>query len=175
MPNEPRPRPWRQNSSHSTESLFTNPRPAQHNLKRRRLSWRPQHGSDMATDITSDPHSALLHGHEHEGSRSRHPLGTVEADKQAEQKDAKLFSQSTTKQAEKMVAPFLAQHIPQQYNPLGSNPLPQNAPEKSNTKYCYRHRPDLKCRRQADEPSMEQLQNVSCTKPLPINNTDTTL
>lgn len=147
------------NSSHSTEPLFTNPRSAQHNPKRRRLSWRPQRGLDMATDITSDPHSALLHGHEHEGSRSRHPLGTMEADKQAEQKDTKLFSQSTAKQAEKMVAPFLAQHIPQQYNPLGSNPLPQNAPEKSNTKYCYRHRPDLKCRRQADEPSMEQLQN----------------
>ena len=163
------------NSSHSTEPLFTNRRSAQHNPKRRRLSWRPQRGLDMATDITSDPHSALLHDHEHEGSRSRHPLGTKEADKQAEQKDAKLFSQSTAKQAGKMVAPFLAQHIPQQYNPLGSNPLPQNAPEKSNTKYCYRHRPDLKCRRQADEPSMEQLQNVSCTKLLPIINTDATL
>ncbi len=160
---------------HSTESLFTDPHPAQHNPKRRRLSWRPQRGSDMATDITSDPHSALLHGHEHEGSRSRHPLGTVEADKQAEQKDAKLFSQSTTRQAEKMVAPFLAQHIPQQYNPLGSNPPSQNAPEKPNTKYCYRHRPDIKCRRQANEPSMEQLQNVSYTRLLSINNTDATL
>ena len=31
---------------------------------------------------------------------------------------------------------------------------------RPNTKYCYRHRPDLKCRRQADEPSMEQLQQV---------------
>ncbi|KAI4126990.1 MAG: hypothetical protein LQ338_003445 [Usnochroma carphineum] len=61
------------------------------------------------------------------------------------------------------VAPFLAKHIPKQYAPLGglsTSPKPSSA--NPNTKYCYRHRPDLKCRRQADEPSMDQLQHVSC-------------
>ena len=58
------------------------------------------------------------------------------------------------------VAPFLARHIPRQYKPLGNAP-PTPVIGKT-TKYCYRHRPDLKCRRQANEPSMEQLQNV-CT------------
>lgn len=60
------------------------------------------------------------------------------------------------------VAPFLAKHIPKQYAPLGGLSIsakPSNA--DPNTKYCYRHRPDLKCRRQADEPSMDQLQHVS--------------
>ncbi|OCL03364.1 F-box/WD repeat-containing protein pof1 [Glonium stellatum] len=113
----------------------------------------------MAIDIASDPHAALLLGHDHEGSRTRRFPPTLEADNKAEQKDGQLLSQSATRQAEKMVAPFLAQHIPQQYNHLGSNSTPQNAPEQSNTKYCYRHRPDLKCRRQVDEPSMEQLQS----------------
>jgi F-box/WD-40 domain protein MET30 len=57
-----------------------------------------------------------------------------------------------------MITPYLAQHIPHQYNPLGAR-------DGHDTKYCYRHRPDLLCRRQADEPSMEQLQMV----PAPIS------
>lgn len=68
---------------------------------------------------------------------------------------------STSKLAGQTVAPFLARHIPEQYAPLGIQSQSENPSNKSsNTKYCYRHRPDLKCRRQADEPSMEQLQLV---------------
>lgn len=64
------------------------------------------------------------------------------------------------KQATHSIAPFLARHIPEQYAPLGKQSFQQTHPDKSNTKFCYRHRPDLKCRRQANEPSMDQLQNV---------------
>ncbi|KAL7772636.1 hypothetical protein CFE70_002596 [Pyrenophora teres f. teres 0-1] len=64
-----------------------------------------------------------------------------------------------SKKMEKMITPYLAQHIPHQYNPLGATGDGQNErPPTANTKFCYRHRPDLLCRRQADEPSMEQLQ-----------------
>ena len=69
---------------------------------------------------------------------------------------------ATSKQATQTVAPFLAKHIPEQYAPMGG--LDQSGVSKSkdtNTKYCYRHRPDLKCRRQVNEPSMDQLQHVS--------------
>ncbi|KAK4994122.1 hypothetical protein LTR66_005770, partial [Elasticomyces elasticus] len=96
-------------------------------------------------------------GHDHELPRERHGLfgGGPE--------DRNIFISSTSRHAEQTVAPFLARHIPTQYNPLGSNHNPQNADVDhgggSNTKFCYRHRPDLKCRRQANEPSMEQLQN----------------
>lgn len=69
---------------------------------------------------------------------------------------------TSSKQAGQTVAPFLAKHIPGQYAPAGSEMSAQAKDPK--TKYCYRHRPDLKCRRQADEPSMEELQNV-CSKP----------
>ncbi|KAL9593613.1 MAG: hypothetical protein Q9219_007472 [cf. Caloplaca sp. 3 TL-2023] len=56
------------------------------------------------------------------------------------------------------VAPFLAKHIPKQYAPLGGpSASGQSTSTDANTKYCYRHRPDLKCRRQANEPSMDQL------------------
>lgn len=69
---------------------------------------------------------------------------------------------ASSKQAEQTIAPFLAKHIPEQYAPVGGLDLGNNTKmEDPNTKYCYRHRPDLKCRRQANEPSMDQLQHVS--------------
>ncbi|KAI9731251.1 MAG: hypothetical protein M1818_007876 [Claussenomyces sp. TS43310] len=66
---------------------------------------------------------------------------------------------SASRSAGQTVAPFLAKHIPEQYAPLGGLNGPADKSQKNpNTKYCYRHRPDLKCRRTADEPSMENLQ-----------------
>lgn len=58
------------------------------------------------------------------------------------------------------VAPFLARHIPDQYAPLGGAQPTIASKKDPNTKYCYRHRPDSKCRRTADEPTMENLQRV---------------
>ncbi|KAL8928754.1 MAG: hypothetical protein Q9208_001532 [Pyrenodesmia sp. 3 TL-2023] len=64
------------------------------------------------------------------------------------------------KLAGQTVAPFLAEHIPDQYSHLGtSSTSAKSGDADPSTKYCYRHRPDLKCRRQADEPSMDQLQH----------------
>ena len=78
-----------------------------------------------------------------------------------EDKETNIGISATSKLAGQTVAPFLARHIPEQYAPLGGpTQLKDPANKKPNTKYCYRHRPDLKCRRQADEPSMDQLQHV---------------
>ena len=69
---------------------------------------------------------------------------------------------ASSRQAGQTIAPFLVKHIPEQYAPQGGLDSSGNAKIKDpNTKYCYRHRPDLKCRRQANEPSMDQLQHVS--------------
>ncbi|KAK3683085.1 hypothetical protein LTR37_020570 [Vermiconidia calcicola] len=73
------------------------------------------------------------------------------------------------------VMPFLAEHIPLQYNVIGSGAgawLPQQQQEQTDkvngsalrerisTKFCYRHSPStLNCRRQANEPSMQELQH----------------
>lgn len=79
-------------------------------------------------------------------------------------KDKSITIASTAKHADQTVAPFLAKHIPSQYAPLGKagNPsLQRFDPMKDpnpNSKFCYRHRPDMLCRRQADEPSMDKLQ-----------------
>jgi F-box/WD-40 domain protein MET30 len=101
------------------------------------------------------PHTALLQGHDHEG-----PLGRTRNDENnnAQPEDA-FVNKSASKKLEKMITPYLAHHIPHQYNPLGA-PSQNAHPVGANTKYCYRHRPDLLCRRQADEPTMEQLQKA---------------
>lgn len=68
---------------------------------------------------------------------------------------------SAAKFSGQAITPFLAKHIPDQYAPGGNaQAVANNDKIDANTKYCYRHRPDLKCRRQADEPSMDQLQRV---------------
>lgn len=78
-----------------------------------------------------------------------------------EKKDKSMTIASTAKLAGQAVAPFLAKHIPDQYAPLGGpSQVKADESKNPNSKYCYRHRPDLKCRRQADEPSMDQLQRV---------------
>ncbi|KAE8375761.1 putative E3 ubiquitin ligase complex SCF subunit sconB [Aspergillus bertholletiae] len=70
------------------------------------------------------------------------------------------------KLANKNVAPFLVKHIPEQYGPLRSRKADKLEDlSSSNSKFCYRHRPDLKCRRQADEPSMDKLQRELETLP----------
>ncbi|KAI0405649.1 quinon protein alcohol dehydrogenase-like superfamily [Xylaria palmicola] len=59
------------------------------------------------------------------------------------------------------VRPFLREHIPSLYAPIGKPDLPSMANLKTkdpNSKYCYRHRPDSKCRRAADESKMALIQ-----------------
>ncbi|QDS69449.1 hypothetical protein FKW77_005593 [Venturia effusa] len=56
----------------------------------------------------------------------------------------------------KSVNAFLSKHIPQTYNPMADQPVTDGP--SNDTNYCNRHRPDRKCRRQADEVSMEDLQ-----------------
>lgn len=98
---------------------------------------------------------------EHQTAKIYSDYRSVNNDRRGTDKMAEISISSTTKLAEQTVAPFLAKHIPHQYAPLGTHALPEKpSHEVENTKYCYRHRPDLKCRRQADEPSMEQLQLV---------------
>lgn len=76
--------------------------------------------------------------------------------------DPAISISSTMRIAGQTVAPFLAKHIPEQYAPLGvQEGIVTKSIKDPNTKYCYRHRPDSKCKRTANEPSMENLQRVS--------------
>lgn len=76
----------------------------------------------------------------------------------------------------KTVSPFLKEHIPGLYAPLGigkgkqrleitdTSALPTIRKRDPNSKFCYRHRPDSKCRRAADETKMGCIQRVSRTQ-----------
>ncbi|KAF7563951.1 hypothetical protein G7046_g131 [Stylonectria norvegica] len=68
----------------------------------------------------------------------------------------------------KTVSPFLKQHIPNLYAPVGkglqqigpsSDSTPTPRKRDPNSKFCYRHRPDSKCRRAADETKMGFIQS----------------
>ncbi|KAK5989867.1 putative E3 ubiquitin ligase complex SCF subunit scon-2 [Cladobotryum mycophilum] len=65
----------------------------------------------------------------------------------------------------KTLSPFLKEHIPDLYAPIGKNNNKDTGMSNAltttkdpNTKYCYRHRPDSKCRRAADETKMGIIQ-----------------
>lgn len=62
----------------------------------------------------------------------------------------------------KTVSPFLKEHIPGIYAPVGKEGLPNSnsnlRPKDGSTRFCYRHRPDSKCRRTADESKMGLIQ-----------------
>jgi hypothetical protein len=61
----------------------------------------------------------------------------------------------------KTVKPFLREHIPDFYAPVGKfGGGDEQGRENANSKYCYRHRPDAKCRRAADESKMALIQSV---------------
>lgn len=78
----------------------------------------------------------------------------------------------------KTVSPFLKEHIPGLYAPFGkvkaAMPMSPNSNDTTvirkkdpNSKFCYRHRPDSKCRRAADESKMGFIQSVSPILPSP--------
>lgn len=118
--------------------------------KRRRLS-------PPLVKASSTSHPSQAHHRKHPEEDHKKPV-----ENSPQSKNGNITLSATSKLADQTVAPFLAKHIPAQYAPMGgvdSSGSPKA--KESSTKYCYRHRPDLKCRRQANEPSMEQLQHVS--------------
>lgn len=65
----------------------------------------------------------------------------------------------------KTVTPFLREHVPGLYAPVSKIDSVEKDETKTpsidtNSRYCYRHRPDSKCRRAADESKMAKIQSV---------------
>lgn len=62
------------------------------------------------------------------------------------------------------VTPFLKEHVPTLYSPVSkiesSHSLQPYRQNDYNSKYCYRHSPDSKCRKAADENKMAMIQTV---------------
>ncbi|EEH11602.1 sulfur metabolite repression control protein [Histoplasma capsulatum G186AR] len=64
---------------------------------------------------------------------------------------------ASSTQADENTAPFLTRNIRYHYTSMNRFE-PRRIDLNPNSKYCYRHRPDLKCRRQADELTMDKMQ-----------------
>jgi hypothetical protein len=113
------------------------------------------------SDSTTSP-IPLRESHDHDvGPKEHH-----ERRARDHGKENSVANASTSRLASQAVAPFLTKHIPNQYAPLGAaNGEYTNRPKDPNSKFCYRHRPDMLCRRQADEPSMDKLQKVRANPP----------
>ena len=109
---------------------------AVHSSKRRRLSFLQGQPQDYVADMQG------------------HLFAKVDVGDTGSSEDSNITI--STKFAGQTITPFLTQHIPAR----GAGGATGGATGGPNTKYCYRHRPDLKCRRQANEPSMDQLQHV---------------
>lgn len=82
-----------------------------------------------------------------------------------ESKAKETTSETLAELAKQNVAPFLTKYHPRQYAPLSSEDGTPSIPRAVNAGYCYRHQPDSKCNRQADEQSMRQLQQELETLP----------
>lgn len=122
-----------------------------------------QHPSRLppASDLAmphEEPH--LGHHDHHDHHDFDHGNGEPPSQVNCEPKHDGDGRSASSRTAGQTVAPFLAKHIPLQYAPLGTVLPPAASRRDPNTKYCYRHRPDSKCRRTADEPTMENLQRV---------------
>ena len=116
--------------------------------------WEEPARKRMRT-ISIDPQSPLVLNRIYNVDRSA-PENLHEGHSSEGSKDKSITIASTAKLGNKTIAPFLARHIPDQYAPLGSA---RNSTSKDpSSKFCYRHRPDMLCRRQADEPTMDALQ-----------------
>lgn len=113
---------------------------------------------DLHVDLPNTSQSKSIFGPD-EGSENPAPIRDRREPSQSQALGNRAGRVTTTpaRLANENVAPFLAKHIPEQYS-LGSRSGQPAETSSANSKYCYRHRPDLKCRRQADEPTMDKLQ-----------------
>lgn len=132
----------------------------------RRDSTRSRNGRTANMTIEMPDDTRMLEQRDPDGVDERGaPPGLNNCDDRHDHSDPTITLSTTSRMAGQTVAPFLVKHIPEQYAPLGGPQMEVVQGQKDpNTKYCYRHRPDSKCRRTADEPTMENLQRVCGTE-----------
>lgn len=133
---------------HANDTTLTNPNPNHISSTSRHHSQR-QSLSALSTEPPNTKPSR-------DNCDRRRPEGAEDASRLPNMSQ-QLMGQSVT--------PFLREHIPGLYAPIGKPDLPSMTALKTkdpNSKYCYRHRPDSKCRRAADESKMGLIQSVCC-------------
>ncbi|CAK7216622.1 hypothetical protein SCUCBS95973_002869 [Sporothrix curviconia] len=139
------------------------------------------HGSNaLTTDDLDDHHDHHHHHHHHHGhshtsshaqyhhhnhhQHQQQQAADTEKDcdrRRPEEEDRGRPLKMSSQLLGKTVTPFLKDHIPGLYSPMtkrGTIKDMEGRNKDPNSRYCYRHRPDSKCRRAADESKMVKIQ-----------------
>lgn len=114
--------------------------------------------------MTSPPLTPLV-----DNGRIQQPSRTDECERQrVHEDDGRRLAKMPSHLMCKTVSPFLKEYIPGLYAPIGKGKLEESSGaahtpqiKDPNSKLCYRHRPDSRCRRAADETKMGFIQRVS--------------
>lgn len=152
------------------------------------LTALPRRAS-QSNDALLRPDGATRHVHNRSDTRPRFPaspphtedgevesapeVNTTKFDKllncdrrrpEEEQEDKSRLANMSSTLVGQTVTPFLKEHVPSLYAPVSkiesAFPNEPSRQKEYNSKYCYRHRPDSKCRKAADENKMAMIQSV---------------
>lgn len=132
--------------------------------KRRRIS--PNEEEDGANQYDPSTVAGRIGSPDFASSFVYPAAGSSHTDREA---NVSTIISNNTEIVEQTVTPLLDPRIPAQHllpeasgdsHKLIPSQAETSQTEKSKKSYCYRHRPGSKCRRQVDEPSMDQLQRV---------------
>ncbi|KAL5612668.1 hypothetical protein BROUX41_004237 [Berkeleyomyces rouxiae] len=142
-------------------------------------NYRRHDHSHSHLRTSNSAHSSTHPHHHHHHHHSTHPhsrhhhyaasAATLQKDRDlddyhhSDESDSFRLVQMTTALSGNTVSPFLQDHIPSLYAPVGKPDLSVTGfvrkDKDPNSKFCYRHAPGSKCRRAADETKMAMIQN----------------
>ncbi|KAL1893005.1 hypothetical protein Sste5346_006685 [Sporothrix stenoceras] len=141
----------RATDSGANTSTATNPSSSSSSSLTATVSDNERRGSALTQEQEQQEYN---HDHEHNHD---HPHDHRRPDEEDGSRRLKMSSTLMSK----TVTPFLKDHIPGLYSPMtkrGTIKDMEGRNKDPNSRYCYRHRPDSKCRRAADESKMVKIQ-----------------
>ncbi|KAI1805891.1 WD40 repeat-like protein [Daldinia bambusicola] len=126
----------------------------------------PAHSNQKLAISGSRPRQQSFSSRTAEGSSVKPSRDNCDRKRPEDAEDGSRLPNVSRQAIGQTVTPFLREHIQGLYAPVGKPDLPSmRNVENPNSKYCYRHRPDSKCRRAADESKMALIQSELETLP----------
>ncbi|KAG6125694.1 E3 ubiquitin ligase complex SCF subunit scon-2 [Claviceps aff. purpurea] len=150
---------------------------ASSNLQHKSTVVTSSHDQDFSSSSLAQDHSpsrspicqsSLPLSAERAGAQQHLSRDNCDRTRPLEEDNTRLKKKMASDLMAKTVGPFLKEHIPGLYAPVGKgNNIEADSTSLSiparikdpNTKFCYRHSPDSKCRRAADESKMGFIQS----------------
>ncbi|CAK7268492.1 hypothetical protein SEPCBS57363_003119 [Sporothrix epigloea] len=155
-----------QSSASSSTYIETTTRTASTSTSRDCSESTTSNDPQVPTHLTADDLSRQrLYNHTRHSHTLYQPSGTDTIPdcihRRPEEEDRGRPLKMSSQLLSKTVTPFLKNHIPDLYSPVtkrGTIKEMEGRNKDPSSRYCYRHRPDSKCRRAADESKMVKIQ-----------------